>query len=120
MKIFFKLKLFIIILSSFFILNNVFAKEVCITNIGKDPIALILSHSMHWVETRRGHCVNTDDIKGLIQNFDVKDVCSFEEKTTEVDLITYSCFRVLGESGVCSPKIESWEFSDDCEKKVKR
>ena len=120
MNVFFKIKLFTTIVLSFFIFNNVFAKEVCITNLGKDPVALILSHSMQWVETRRGRCMNTDDPKGLIQNFDVSDVCSFEEKTTEVDIITYACFRVLGESGVCSPKIESWEFADDCEKKVKR
>jgi len=102
------------------IASKVYAKEVCITNIGKDPIAIILSHSMQWVETRRGRCVNTDDTSALIQNSDVKDVCSFDEKTTKVDLINYACFRVVGKSGTCEAKIESWEFAEDCEKRVKK
>ena len=113
-------KSIIIILLSFFIFTNLFAKEVCLTNLGKDPVALILSHSMQWVDTRRGRCVNTDDTSALIQNTDVRDECSFEQKTTEVDLITYACFRVVGVSGMCSPEVESWEFPEDCEKRVKR
>ena len=113
-------KSIIIILLSFFIFTNLFAKEVCLTNLGKDPVAMILSHSMQWVDTRRGRCVNTDDSSALIQNIEVRDKCSHEQKTTEVDLITYACFRVVGESEVCSPEVESWEFPEDCEKRVKR
>jgi hypothetical protein len=30
------------------------------------------------------------------------------------------CLRVVGESGVCGPEVESWEFPEDCEKRVKR
>ena len=113
-------KSIIIILLSFFIFTNLFAKEVCLTNLGKDPVALILSHSMQWVDTRRGRCVNTDDTFALIQNTGVREECSFEQKTTEVDLVTYACFRVKGEAGVCQADIEFWEFADDCEKRVKR
>ena len=114
------MKFIIIIFATFLMLITTgYSKEVCITNYGKDPVALILSHSMQWVERRRGRCVNTDDSKALIQNSEVKD-CSFEEKTTEVDLINYACFRVKGEKGVCNAEIESWEFPEDCEKRVKR
>ena len=49
-----------------------------------------------------------------------KDNCSFDEKTSKHSLITYSCFRVRGEAGVCQADIEPWEFADDCEKRVKR
>ena len=116
----FFIKIFIISLFNIIIYTNAYSKEICITNFGKNPVALILSHSMQWVETRRGRCVQTDDVKGLIQNSGVKENCSFEEKTTEVDLINYACFRVKGEKGVCSAEIESWEFAEDCEKRVKR
>ena len=72
---------------------------------------------MGW--PKRGRCINTNEIEALIQNIEVKDVCSFGEKTTTVDLITYACFRVNGTSGQCSPEMESWEFAEDCEKRVK-
>jgi|TARA_B100001750_G_C14966371_1_gene330782 hypothetical protein len=115
------MKFIIYIFSVFLILITTgYSKEVCITNYGKDPVALILSHSMQWVERRRGRCLNTDDTKALIQNSEVKEDCSFEEKTTEVDLVNYACFRVKGEKGICKAEIESWEFPDDCEKRVKR
>ena len=55
------MKFIIYIFSVFLILITTgYSKEVCITNYGKDPVALILSHSMQWVETRRGRCLNTD------------------------------------------------------------
>ena len=100
--------------------SSAFAKEICVTNFGKDPVALIVGHSMQWVDPRRGRCVKTNEIEALIQNIEVKDVCSFDEKTTTVDLVTYACFRVNGSSGQCSPEIENWEFPEDCEKRVKR
>ena len=100
--------------------SSAFAKEICVTNFGKDPVALIVGHSMQWVDPRRGRCVKTNEIEALIQNIEVKDVCSFDEKTTTVDLVTYACFRVNGSSGQCSPEIENWEFPEDCEKRVKK
>jgi|TARA_B110000438_G_scaffold150122_1_gene144351 hypothetical protein len=93
---------------------------VCLTNFGKDPVAMVVGQSMHWLDSRRGRCITTNETEALIQNIDVKDVCSFDEKTTTVDLITYACFRVKGEAGKCVPEIESWEFAEDCEKRVKR
>ncbi|MFP6779237.1 MAG: hypothetical protein VB916_03015 [Alphaproteobacteria bacterium] len=113
-----KLVLFTIILFGFF--SNAFAKEICVTNFGKDPVAMIVGHSMQWVDPRRGRCVNTNEVEALIQNIEVKDVCSFDEKTATIDLVTYACFRVKGASGECSPEIETWEFPEDCEKRVKR
>ena len=108
----------------FFIVCNLIsiasAKEVCLTNIGKDPVAFIVGHSMQWVDPRRGRCINTNETEALIQNIDVKDKCSFDEKTTSASLVTYACFRVRGEAGVCQADIEYWEFADDCEKRVKR
>ena len=100
--------------------SNAFAKEICVTNFGKDPVAMIVGHSMQWVDPRRGRCVNTNEVEALIQNIEVKDVCSFDEKTATIDLVTYACFRVKGASGECSPEIETWEFPEDCEKRVKR
>ena len=111
-----KLVLFTIILIGFF--SNAFAKEICVTNFGKDPVAMIVGHSMQWVDPRRGRCVNTNEVEALIQNIEVKDVCSFDEKTATIDLVTYACFRVKGASGECSPEIETWEFPEDCEKRV--
>ena len=102
------------------IITTVNAKEVCLTNIGKDPVAFIVGHSMQWVDPRRGRCINTNETNALIQNMDVKDACSFDEKTTSASLVTYACFRVKGEAGVCQADIEYWEFADDCEKRVKR
>ena len=96
------------------------AKEVCLTNIGKDPVAFIVGHSMQWVDPRRGRCINTNETVALIQNMDVKDVCSFDEETTSASLVTYACFRVRGEAGACQADIEYWEFADDCEKRVRR
>ena len=113
-----KLVLFTIMLFGFF--SNAFAKEICVTNFGKDPVAMIVGHSMQWVDPRRGRCVNTNEVEALIQNIEVKDVCSFDEKTATIDLVTYACFRVKGASGECSPEIETWEFPEDCEKRVKR
>ena len=81
---------------------------------------MIVGHSMQWVDPRRGRCVKTNEVEALIQNIEVKDVCSFDEKTATIDLVTYACFRVKGTSGECSPEIESWEFPEDCEKRVKR
>ena len=117
-NIFSKLIVFTIVFLAFTV--NAFSKEICVTNFGKDPVAMIIGHSMQWVDPRRGRCVNTNEIEALIQNIEVKDVCSFDEKTTTVDLVTYACFRVNGTSGQCSPEIESWEFPEDCEKRVKR
>ena len=114
------IKFLILIIAYLGLSTSAFAKEICVTNFGKDPIAMIVGHSMQWVDPRRGRCINTNEIEALIQNIEVKDVCSFDEKTTTVDLVTYSCFRVKGSSGQCSPEIENWEFPDDCEKRVKR
>tara|TARA_Y100000766_G_C18546260_1_gene430686 strand:+ start:57 stop:437 length:381 start_codon:yes stop_codon:yes gene_type:complete len=117
-NIFGKLIVFTIVFLGF--TATAFSKEICVTNFGKDPIAMIVGHSMQWVDPRRGRCINTNEIEALIQNIEVKDVCSFDEKTTTVDLVTYACFRVNGTSGQCSPEIENWEFPEDCEKRVKR
>ena len=117
-KYFFSIIFFLTVI--FCSISNSFAKEICITNFGKDPIAMIVGNSMHWVDTRRGRCVQTNETEALIQNVDVKDVCSFDEKTTTVDLIIYACFRVKGEAGKCVTEIENWEFAEDCEKRVKR
>jgi hypothetical protein len=117
-KYFFSIIFFLAVI--FFSISNSFAKEICLTNFGKDPIAIIVGNSMHWLDARRGRCVQTNETEALIQNADVKDVCSFDEKTTTVDLLIYSCFRVKGEAGKCVPEIESWEFAEDCEKRVKR
>ena len=123
-RITYLLKFFFIIISFFtiviFSISNSFAKEVCLTNFGKDPVAMVVGQSMHWLDARRGRCITTNETEALIQNIDVKDVCSFDEKTTSVDLITYACFRVKGEAGKCTPEIENWEFAEDCEKRVKR
>ena len=123
-RITYLLKLFFITISFFtiiiFSISNSFAKEVCLTNFGKDPVAMVIGQSMHWLDARRGRCIKTNETEALIQNVDVKDVCSFDEKTTTVDLITYACFRVKGEAGKCTPEIENWEFAEDCEKRVKR
>ena len=123
-RITYLLKFFFIIISFFtiviFSISNSFAKEVCLTNFGKDPVAMVVGQSMHWLDARRGRCITTNEIEALIQNIDVKDVCSFDEKTTSVDLVTYACFRVKGEAGKCTPEIENWEFAEDCEKRVKR
>jgi len=115
-----KLKLLIFILAVIGFASIASAKEVCLTNIGKDPVAFIVGHSMQWVDPRRGRCIITNEIEALIQNMDVKDNCSFDEKTSKQSLVTYACFRVKGEAGVCQADIESWEFPDDCEKRVKR
>ena len=112
--------LLIFIIFGIGIVSSVNAKEVCLTNIGKDPVAFIVGHSMQWVDPRRGRCINTNETVALIQNIDVKVVCSFDEKTTSASLVTYACFRVKGEAGVCNADIEYWEFADDCEKRVKR
>ncbi|HIG09375.1 MAG TPA: hypothetical protein EYQ51_06430 [Alphaproteobacteria bacterium] len=117
-KYFFSIIFFLAVI--FCSISNGFAKEICITNFGKDPIAMVVGTSMHWLDARRGRCVQTNETEALIQNADVKDVCSFDEKTTTVDLIIYACFRVKGEAGKCVPEIESWEFAEDCEKRVKR
>jgi hypothetical protein len=117
-NIFIKLIFFISLFIGLY--SNAFAKEICVTNFGKDPVAIIVGHSMQWVDSRRGRCIKTNEVEALIQNIEVKDVCSFDEKTTTVDLVTYACFRVKGTSGQCSPEIESWEFPEDCEKRVKR
>ena len=117
-KYFFSIIFFLAVI--FCSISNGFAKEICITNFGKDPIAIIVGSSMHWLDARRGRCVQTNETEALIQNADVKDVCSFDEKTTTVDLIIYACFRVKGEAGKCVPEIENWEFAEDCEKRVKR
>ena len=117
-KFFFPIIFFLAVI--FFSISNSFAKEICMTNFGKDPIAMIVGNSMYWLDARRGRCVQTNETEALIQNADVKDVCSFDEKTTTVDLIIYACFRVKGEAGKCVPEIESWEFVEDCEKRVKR
>ena len=117
-KYFFPIIFFLAVI--FFSIANSFAKEICMTNFGKDPIAMIVGNSMYWLDARRGRCVQTNETEALIQNADVKDVCSFDEKTTTVDLIIYACFRVKGEAGKCVPEIESWEFAEDCEKRVKR
>jgi|LWDU01.1.fsa_nt_gi hypothetical protein len=117
-KYFFSIIFFLAVI--FCSISNGFAKEICITNFGKDPIAMVVGTSMHWLDARRGRCVKTNETEALIQNADVKDVCSFDEKTTTVDLIIYACFRVKGEAGKCVPEIESWEFAEDCEKRVKR
>ena len=114
------IKFFILIIVYFGLFSNSFAKEICVTNFGKDPVALIVGHSMQWVDPRRGRCITTNEIEALIQNIEVKDVCSFDEKTKTVDLVNYACFRVKGTSGQCSPEIENWEFPEDCEKRVKR
>ena len=114
------IKFLILIIAYLGLSTSAFAKEICVTNFGKDPIAMIVGHSMQWVDPRRGRCINTNEIEALIQNIEVKDVCSFDEKTTTVDLVTYACFRVKGSSGQCSPEIENWEFPEDCEKRVKR
>ena len=114
------LKLLIFILAAFGLTFIASAKEVCLTNIGKDPVAFIVGHSMHWVDPRRGRCINTNEVEAFIQNMDVKDNCSFDEKTSMHSLVKYACFRVRGEAGVCQADIESWEFADDCEKRVKR
>ena len=113
-----KLIVFTIVFFGYF--SNAFGKEICVTNVGKDPVAMIVGHSMQWVDSRRGRCIKTNEVEALIQNIEVKDVCSFDEKTATVDLVTYACFRVKGTSGECSPEIESWEFPEDCEKRVKR
>ena len=71
---FMKLKfllLFIVVWNLFSVAN---AKEVCLTNIGKDPVAFIVGHSMQWVDPRRGRCINTNEVEALIQNIDVKDI----------------------------------------------
>ena len=115
-----KFKILIFILVFLGLTSIASAKEVCLTNIGKDPVAFIVGHSMQWVDPRRGRCVTTNETEALIQNMDVKDNCSFDEKTSKHSLVTYSCFRVRGEAGVCQADIESWEFADDCEKRVKR
>ena len=114
------IKFLILIIAYLGLSTSAFAKEICVTNFGKDPIAMIVGHSMQWVDPRRGRCINTNEIEALIQNIEVKDVCSFDEKTTTVDLVTYACFRVKGSSGQCSPEIENWEFPEDCEKRVKK
>ena len=123
-KVNYILKSVFIIISFFTIIfcssSYSFAKEICLTNFGKDPVAMVLGQSMHWIDTRRGRCITTNEVEALIQNVDVKDVCSFDEKTTSIDLVTYACFRVKGEAGKCSPEIEYWEFAEDCEKRVKR
>jgi hypothetical protein len=113
-----KLTLFIGVFFGLF--SNAFAKEICVTNLGKDPIALIAGHSMQWIDSRRGRCIKTNETEALIQNIEVKDVCSFDEKTATVDLVTYACFRVKGVAGQCTPEMEKWEFPEDCEKRVKR
>ena len=114
------IKFIIFIIAYLGLSSSVFAKEICVTNFGKDPVALIVGHSMQWVDSRRGRCIKTNETEALIQNIEVKDVCSFDEKTTTVDLVTYACFRVKGSAGQCSPEIENWEFPEDCEKRVKR
>ena len=118
LKTIIKLIFFVSIVLGF--ISNSYAKEICVTNFGKDPVALIVGHSMQWVSKREGRCLKTNETEALIQNIEVKDVCSFDEKTTTVDLAAYSCFRVKGEAGKCSPEIENWEFAEDCEKRVKR
>jgi len=117
-NIFSKLIVFTFVFLGFSV--NAFAIEICVTNFGKDPVAMIVGHSMQWVDPRRGRCIKTNEVEALIQNIEVKDVCSFDEKTTTVDLVTYACFRVKGAAGECAPEIESWEFPEDCEKRVKR
>jgi len=123
-KVNYLLKSVFIIISFFTIIfcssSYSFAKEICLTNFGKDPVAMVIGKSMHWLDARRGRCITTNEVEALIQNVDVKDVCSFDEKTTSIDLVTYACFRVKGEAGKCSPEIEYWEFAEDCEKRVKR
>ena len=66
--------LLIFIMFGMFIVSSVNAKEVCLTNIGKDPVAFIVGHSMHWVDPRRGRCINTNETNALIQNIDVKEI----------------------------------------------
>ena len=123
-KINYFLKPMFIIISFFTVIlcstSSSFSKEICLTNFGKDPVAMVIGHSMHWLDARRGRCIITNEVEALIQNVEVKDVCSFDEKTTSVDLVTYACFRVKGEAGKCTPEIENWEFAEDCEKRVKR
>tara|TARA_Y100001960_G_C14768067_1_gene878198 strand:- start:2504 stop:2872 length:369 start_codon:yes stop_codon:yes gene_type:complete len=115
-----KLKLLLLFFVVWNLISVASSKEVCLTNIGKDPVAFIVGHSMHWVDPRRGRCIKTNETEALIQNIDVKDKCSFDEKITSANLVNYACFRVRGEAGVCQADIEYWEFSDDCEKRVKR
>ena len=75
------MKFIIYIFSVFLILITTgYSKEVCITNYGKDPVALILSHSMQWVERRRGRCLNTDDTKALIQIVKYRKIALLKKK----------------------------------------
>ena len=70
-NIFGKLIVFTIIFLGF--TATAFSKEICVTNFGKDPIAMIVGHSMQWVDPRRGRCINTNEIEALIQNIEVKE-----------------------------------------------